>query len=217
MNTPCRMTRDHWWWRPGWRKGRSFYTWHITFSSSEPIRQIVSLYAPVISRISTLDPVGVDGIHLTLQGIGFTDEVSNADIKRIVASTLSRCAQLEPIKARIDEPRIDEEAVHMNVHPVEQIAHLKLALRNGIGDVWGHENIPETMDDFRPHITLAYSNGIAPIERIDTAIKECSLPVADVLISAVSLIDLNRDRGLYEWTQVATVTLGQCRVDACGS
>lgn len=211
------MTRDHWWWRPGWRKGRSFYTWHITFSSSEPIRQIVSLYAPVISRISTLDPVGVDGIHLTLQGIGFTDEVSNADIKRIVASTLSRCAQLEPIKARIDEPRIDEEAVHMNVHPVEQIAHLKLALRNGIGDVWGHENIPETMDDFRPHITLAYSNGIAPIERIDTAIKECSLPVADVLISAVSLIDLNRDRGLYEWTQVATVTLGQCRVDACGS
>src|SRR6476661_7606978 len=98
------MTRDHWWWRPGWRKGRSFYTWHITFSLSEPIRQIVSLYAPVISRISTLDPVGVDGIHLTLQGIGFTDEVSNADIKRIVASTLSRCAQLEPIKARIDEP-----------------------------------------------------------------------------------------------------------------
>jgi 2'-5' RNA ligase len=211
------MTRDHWWWRPGWRKGRSFYTWHITFSSSEPIRQIVSLYAPVISRVSTLDPVGVDGIHLTLQGIGFTDEVSNADIKRIVASTLSRCAQLEPIKARIDEPRIDEEAVHMNVHPVEQIAHVKLALRNGIGDVWGHENIPETMDDFRPHITLAYSNGIAPIERIDTAIKECSLPVADVLISAVSLIDLNRDRGRYEWTQVATVTLGQRRVDACGS
>jgi 2'-5' RNA ligase len=165
------MTRDHWWWRPGWRKGRSFYTWHITFSTSDPIRQIVSSCGPIISGINTLDPVDNDGIHLTLQGIGFADEVSSVDIAEIVASTLHRCARLEPIKARVDGPRVDEEAVHMNVHPVEQIARVKLALRNGIGDVWGHENVPETMDGFRPHITLSYSNGVAPIERIDTAIK----------------------------------------------
>ncbi|MGH3697002.1 MAG: 2'-5' RNA ligase family protein [Pseudonocardiaceae bacterium] len=203
------MTRDHWWWRPGWRKGRSFYTWHTTFSSSNPIRQIVSSYAPIISGISTLDPVKIDGIHLTLQGVGFTDEVSSADINGIVASTLPRCAQLGPINARMDEPRIDEEAVHVNVHPIEQIAYVKLALRNGIGDVWGHENVPESMDGFRPHITLAYSNGVASIGHIDAAIKKCSLPVADVLISSVSLIKLNRDRGRYEWTEVATVTLGR--------
>lgn len=209
MSAPSGMTRDHWWWRPGWRKGRSFYTWHITFSSSDPIRQIVSSYAPAISRINTLDPVGIDGIHLTLQGIGFTDEISGADIKGVIVSTLRRCAQLEPIKAKVDEPRIDEEALHMNVHPVEQIARVKLALRNGIGDVWGHENVPESMEGFRPHITLAYSNGAAPIERIDAAIKEFSLPVADVLISSVSLIDLNRDLGRYEWAEVATVTLGR--------
>jgi 2'-5' RNA ligase len=209
LSAPSGMTRDHWWWRPGWRKGRSFYTWHITFSSSDPIRQIVSSYAPIISGIGTLDPVEIDGIHLTLQGIGFTDEVSSADVKRIIASTLPRCAQLEPIKAKVDEPCIDEEAVHMNVHPVEQIAHVKLALRNGIGDVWGRENVPESMDGFRPHITLAYSNGVAPIGRINTALKECPLPVADVLISSVSLIDLTRDRGRYEWTEVATVALGR--------
>jgi hypothetical protein len=56
----------------------------------------------------------------------------------------------------------------------------------GIGDVLSHENIPETMDNFRPHITLAYSNGVAPIECIGTAIKECSLPVADVLMVIVA-------------------------------
>src|SRR5262249_42648352 len=190
-------------------EGRSFYTWHVTLSSSDPMRQIVSYYAPVLSGISTLDPVEIDGIHLTLQGVGFTDEVSGVDIRGIVASTLPRCSQLKPIKATLDEPRIDEEAVHMNVHPVEQIARVKLALRSGIGDVWGCENIPETMDDFRPHITLAYSNGVAPIGHINATIKECSLPLADVLISSVSLIDLNRDRGRYEWTEVATVPLGR--------
>lgn len=208
LSAPSGMTRDHWWWRPGWRKGRSFYTWHITFSSSDPIRQIVSSCSPIISRISTLDPVGIEGIHLTLQGIGFTDETSVTDIERIVACTRSRCTQLEPISARVDEPRMDEEALFMNVHPVEKIAEVKLALRNGIGDVWGYENVPESMDGFRPHITLAYSNGVASIESIDNAVKQRSLPVADVLIASVSLIDLNRDRRRYEWTEIATVPLG---------
>lgn len=129
MSAPSGVTRDHWWWRPGWRRGRSFYTWHITFPSSDSIRRIVLSCAPIISRINTLDPVGIEGVHLTLQGIGFTDEVSRSDIKRIVASTRSRCAQLKPVNARMDEPLMDEEALSMNVHPVEQIAHVKLALR----------------------------------------------------------------------------------------
>ncbi|MEV4362688.1 hypothetical protein [Nonomuraea sp. NPDC049625] len=29
MATDDTETRGHWWWRPGWRVGRSFYTWHI--------------------------------------------------------------------------------------------------------------------------------------------------------------------------------------------
>jgi hypothetical protein len=47
LNTAPEMTRDHWWWRPGWHKGRSFYTWHITFPSSNLIRQIVQLPAVI--------------------------------------------------------------------------------------------------------------------------------------------------------------------------
>ncbi|HET9255397.1 MAG TPA: 2'-5' RNA ligase family protein [Pseudonocardiaceae bacterium] len=211
MSASSGMTRDHWWWRPGWHEGRSFYTWHIIFPSSDPMRQITSSYAPVIKQIETLDPVGIDGIHMTLQGIGFTDEVSAADIRKIAASASSRCAQLEPIRVRIDEPRIDEEALHMNLHPVERLAQVKQELRNGIGDVWGYENIPESMDGFRPHISLAYSNGIAPMERIDVTIKQQRLPVTDVLVSSVSLLDLNRDHGRYEWTEIATVTLGPNR------
>ena len=99
------------------------------------MRRIISSYAPVIRKIETLDPVGIDGIHVTLQGIGFTDEVSMADIRKIVTSVSSRCAQLEPIRVGFDEPRIDEEALHMNLHPVERLARVKRALRDGIGDV----------------------------------------------------------------------------------
>lgn len=159
--------------------------------------------------MSTLDPVEIGGVHVTLQGVGFTDEVSSVDIERIIASTASRCVNLAPIKARLEVPHADEETIQMEIHPVGAVVRLKLELRNAIGEVWGSKNIPETMDGFRPHVTLAYSNGVAPIERINMTIRESPLPAVEVLISSISLIDLNRDHRRYEWTEIATVTLGR--------
>ena len=56
------ITRDHWWWRPGWREGRSFYTWHVTFSSDETVHEAVSTYKSALDRIGTLDPVEVEDL-----------------------------------------------------------------------------------------------------------------------------------------------------------
>jgi hypothetical protein len=48
--------RDHWWWRPGWRIGRSFYTWHITFGDQPAIDQLADGYAPALDGLPTLGP-----------------------------------------------------------------------------------------------------------------------------------------------------------------
>ena len=46
--------RDHWWWRPGWRVGRSFYTWHVTFADQTAVAGLVADYAPVLERLPSL-------------------------------------------------------------------------------------------------------------------------------------------------------------------
>ncbi|BDU01733.1 hypothetical protein IFM12276_47610 [Nocardia sputorum] len=66
-------TADHWWWRPGWKQGKSFYTWHITFDDDSPAGQLAQVFAPTLSQISTMDPVAREGLHITIQGIGFTE------------------------------------------------------------------------------------------------------------------------------------------------
>lgn len=42
--------RNHWWWRPGWRSGRSFYTWHITFADQPEARRLHAAYGPTLER-----------------------------------------------------------------------------------------------------------------------------------------------------------------------
>ena len=209
MKPANRVTRDHWWWRPGWRQGRSFYTWHLTFLEHPLVCQIASDFACAAQGLDTLDLVSCDGIHLTVQGVGFADEVSLDDLEKIRESTRYHCSDVPPIEASLGELRVDEETVQMDVGPSSEILHLRTRIREGIGDVWGSANVPESLEGFRPHITLAYSNGTARIGEIYATISDVKIPSSSVLISSVSLIKLNRDRKRYEWDEVAKVPLGR--------
>jgi hypothetical protein len=84
MSDSTDTMRNHWWWRPGWRPGRSFYTWHITFSQNPRLADFSSRHKQIIDKFKTLDQVPSSGLHITLQGIGFVDEVARADIDHIV-------------------------------------------------------------------------------------------------------------------------------------
>jgi hypothetical protein len=81
---------DHWYWRPGWHVGRSFYTWHITFEHAPEVQDLAAFYQNEI-RLPTLDPVPSEGLHLTMQGVGFADEVSPQDLKAIETAARERC------------------------------------------------------------------------------------------------------------------------------
>ncbi|MGH7883828.1 MAG: 2'-5' RNA ligase family protein, partial [Candidatus Dormibacteraceae bacterium] len=117
MTVPPQMTKDHWWWRPGWRLGRSFYTWHITFADQPDIWRLLSEYAAPISKFPTMDPVGNDGLHLTIQGIGFADEVDRSEVEQIVGAARQRCSKVEPLALQIGPPKVDPETVQMPVGP----------------------------------------------------------------------------------------------------
>lgn len=70
---------NHRWWRPGWRVGRSFYTWHLTFDDHPQVADLARRWQAGID-LAGLDHIPADGLHLTMQGIGFTDEVPPDDL-----------------------------------------------------------------------------------------------------------------------------------------
>jgi hypothetical protein len=103
-------TRDHWYWRPGWRVGRSFYTWHLTFQNAAEVAALAAYYQQQMP-LPSLDPVPAEGLHMTLQGVGFTDEVTDTDIQAITDHARERCSALEPFALTLGPARGDAQGV----------------------------------------------------------------------------------------------------------
>jgi 2'-5' RNA ligase len=197
--------RDHWYWRPGWRVGRSFYTWHLTFDEATDLHRLLDRLAGDLS-LPCLDLVPREGLHLTMQGLGFTDEISEADLDAIVAAVRDQCQSFSQFDLTLGPIDPDAEGIGLLISPWDPVIRLRLAIRDAIKTVWGQ--IPEAEEGFRPHVTVAYSGADAPAGPIRERLAPLlSLPPVHALIKAAQLIRLNRDDKVYRWDVYATVQL----------
>lgn len=199
--------RNHWWWRPGWRLGRSFYAWHLTFDQAPDLHRLAEDFADALS-VPGLDVIPSQWLHLTMQGVGFTDEVSNADADAIAEAARWRLAELEPFEVDIIPTVIEPEVVRTDVAPVERVARVRSAVRAGIADVWGVDRVPDPESGFIPHVSLAYSNSDGPAAPIIAAAHSVQVKPARTMISEAQMIVLNRDHRQYQWTTYTVAPLG---------
>jgi len=200
---------NHWYWRPGWRVGARFYTWHITFNEQSDVTSLADAYRDVLGTQSTLDVVPNEWLHLTMQGIGFVNEVSGDDVDAIVAHARTRCAALAPMKLTFGAPHVDPESIQIAIEPAEAVRNLRAAIRAAIGDVWGADHVPEAAEPYDPHMSLAYINADGPVGPLADALGRLPKLSAAAIVSSCQLIILNRDNGMYVWEPYATVNIGQ--------
>jgi 2'-5' RNA ligase len=197
--------RDHWWWRLGWRPGRRFYTFHVTWRDQPAVQELAAQARARLAQIRGLDPVPGQWLHLTTQGIGFTDEVSGADLAAITAAARARLAAVHPVLVQVGPPKAASEGVACWVGPPGALDPVRDALRAAIGDEWGTGQVPEAAE-WAPHVSVAYANSNGPANAINAALGDGRGETATV--RAVELIRLGRDRHLYEWKSIETLPLG---------
>ncbi len=207
--------RDHWWWRPGWHVGRRAYTFHITFdddtavSGIADLRRLASEYQRALSTLPGLDLVPLRWLHLTMQNVGFTDEVSEADARAVLAAARDRCSELPPFGLTLGRPEVRGEAVALRPFPAEPVCQLRDAVWAAIRSVRGVvPEAPEHAHGFDPHVSIAYSNRDAPSEPVADAIERVVPDAAAVTVRAAKLIVLDRDERVYRWATFGDVALG---------
>jgi 2'-5' RNA ligase len=162
-------------------------------------------YRLALAPLEVLDPVPNQWLHLTLQGVGFVDEVKRSTVDEIVAAAAGHLAGVEPFELRFGRPQVEPEAVCCFFDPASPAA-VRGAIRAGIGEVL--PEAPGPADGFRPHVSLAYSNGEGPAAPIDEALDSVAPESAGAHIGSAELIILNRDNQQYEWETYASVPLG---------
>lgn len=202
---------SHWWWRPGWQEGRRYHTWHLTFEDAPEVAALVASCQRRISATS-LDPVPVDGLHLTMQGVGFSDEVSDGVVWRIVAAARERLAGLPPFMLELGPAYAETEGLPLAIEPWEPVQRLRRELRSAIAEVQGEQEVPDPDVGFVPHVTILYSNADTPADPIRRQVAGLrDTPPVRMCVRRVSLITLGRDEHVYRWETVESVPLGPRR------
>jgi hypothetical protein len=205
MSDDAERMRDHWWWRPEWRPGRRMYTWHFTFDRQVALHELVDAYQARLADLPGMDPIPRPWLHLTTQGVGFTDEVPDAELDAVIDSARDRLAALSRVTVNMGPAVLDPEVIRLEVQPASALTPIRRALRDAIAAARGPEQVSES-DDWSPHVSVAYSNSNGPM---DPYIKALDPPLAPVSVDIpdVQLIVLGRDTHLYEWQTRAVVPL----------
>ncbi|MEV0589428.1 2'-5' RNA ligase family protein [Nonomuraea sp. NPDC050310] len=196
---------DHWWWRPGWAVGRRFYTFHLTFQHARDVHRLAAAYRQELAGVDGLDLIPDQWLHLTMQGLGFVDEVSEQDVRAIVDAAARRLAQVPAFELKLDRPGITPEAIRWEAEPPGPAAAVRLAIRQAIAEVWS--DVPEQEEGFAAHVSIAYSNSTGDPAPIAQALQAVDAAPAVTRIESAELIVLGRDRHMYEWDRYATVSL----------
>jgi 2'-5' RNA ligase len=203
--------RNHWWWRPGWQTGRHFYACHLTLDDQPRLRELVSIYQQAIDDLPGLDLIPARWLHLTMQGIGFTDEISPAELDDVTGALARELSGIDPPTVNFQYLTVHPEAVYLKARPVEPLYALRAGMHRAVASVLGANRFTERMPDrewFTPHVSIAYVNTDGDAQPIAQALRARAPVPVSVTFAKASLLEFHRDGRMYEWTRATPIDIG---------
>lgn len=199
--------RDHWHWRPGWGLGRRMYTMHMTLQNAPAAEAAIRRAQESLAAVDLLRPVPVEGLHLTMTGIGFTDEVTAAQLEEVAEQVFARAGVIGPAPLILDSMLIAAEGVMLRARDGVWLESLLRCQRDAVAEVLG----PRAWGPFHPHVSIAYADGPVGVDVVRDALADqvASLQPVEVESPLLTLMRLGRDRRVYEWDVVRELPLGR--------
>ncbi|MEU4839195.1 2'-5' RNA ligase family protein [Nocardia testacea] len=152
----------------------------------------------------------LDSLHLTVDRIGGSAELSPDRLRAIKTSARRRLGDMAPFDLTIGALKRVSTALIFDVTPAGKIGLLraKLDVENSVAV----SALDAPRPRHPPHVTVAYGNsdGIAPPE-VDEAVATLnrSSRMVRVNISEVSMVLLHRRRAGYSWDLIERIPLGR--------
>ena len=180
-------------------------------AGQEELHELVAAYQAALAGLTGLDLVPRQWLHLTMQGIGFTDEVPGADIDRMRTVAAERLRRLPPLELHFGPATVLAEGVALAPSPPEPVRAVRSAVRAAIAAVRGDDGVPEPAEGFWPHVSIAYSNRGGDAAPVVERLERASQASVSITVEAASLIVIHRDQRMYQWETLASVPLGPGR------
>jgi 2'-5' RNA ligase len=197
------------WQRPGWTDGRTSYHWLLTLNDESELRALAQQCQANLRDLPMLDQVPLDTLHLTLQRVGFADEVDSTQLQQVIDMARQSCADLAPFVLHIGWLAGSEGAIRFTALPVEPVVNLRHAVRETLTYV-ACPTTDQTIESaaFWPHVSIAYCNVSTPAKPIVERVAPLRvLASAKVNVCTVDLVELRRNNRVYRWEVIARAKL----------
>ncbi len=197
---------DHWV-REDWPFSRRYTTWYVVFRDPA-----VQAYAARLQReladLEYLDPIPSDGLHMTIQGVAYRDQLDDDQITAIVRRATERCADLAPFDLSLGPISGFRAGTFVRAAPWAPVKRLRERLRAAIADVLGAGALPPEGSPFKPHMSITYCHADAPAAPLIKRLAGLRSPErVTATVRSVELLDVYRQNLAYHWTTIASVPL----------
>jgi 2'-5' RNA ligase len=197
--------KNHWQ-REGWWPGRSGYYWYLTFEGAPALHELARACQTAIQDDTTYDLTPIDDLHMTLDRVGFEEEVTEYELQAVQTAAGVAVRNHDALTIDVGPLAGSAGALNFSVSPHAALDDLRISLseasRTAVGSV-------ASEGDFRPHVGIAYRNQPGPAAPvIETVARLRGLPPVRVQVDRVSLVRLTRADRAYVWTAIRTFPLG---------
>lgn len=177
------------------------HTFHLTMEDAPAVREFANRAREVLRGFASLDVVPDRGLHLTMTGIGFEDEVTQQQLDGVAGAVFDHWGRLtaqEPAPIlRFDSVFVAHESVMLLAEPAPWLEELARIQRAAVDAVIGEQD----WGTFWPHLSLSYANADAdpaPIARALAPLADASPAVIEAA-PTLTLMRLGRDEHEYRW------------------
>ncbi|MBF6175574.1 2'-5' RNA ligase family protein [Nocardia blacklockiae] len=189
------------------RLGVLGYYWFLTFAQGSELSLLAGrCQKSIASPYYTMVPG--EGLHLTLDRVGYADGVVPEEVRAIEMAALLACREVPPFDVAVGPPFDVHGAIGLRVAPAHKVWQLRDALRGATLSVVPEAPVRASTSD--PHVTIAYP-AYGEGMRVDTRamVGGINRPVHQVgsTVAEAALVLLERFRGSYSWEVVARIPL----------
>ena len=182
------------------------YTMHLTLQDAPTAEAAILRPQQSLAAVDVLRPVPIEGLHLTMTGVGFTDEVAAGQLHEVAQQVFARTEAMSTAPLVLDSMLVGAEAVMLRARHESWLEELLTHQREAVDEVLG----PHEWGPFHPHVSIAYADGATAIKGEFEGFAEDIAPLGPVVVErpTLTLMRLGRDRRVYEWDVVRELPLG---------
>ncbi len=201
--------KDHWAWRPEWTPHRPRLLWYLTFEGAPDVRAAAAPPGDVL-RAAGADVVPPEWLHLTMNHVGFADELDERAVRASADEVGRRLRDEEPFELTLGPVHQLSDAVVLEAGPAEPLQKLRGTVVGAMAHTGMAE--PDDIDEvFWPHVSLCYLNSRTDRARVGEMVRTADHSTVSVRCDRLFQVLVTRTGAHYRWQVLEDVKLGTDR------